>query len=922
MKARTLFICIIFMLAAFMASAQQRYVHLYVGGNVVYSAPTADNIEVNFAHDSALFVSNGSVWSTLINSIDSMVFSTTEVNVVTVTTDTAICDGASIDMYGTTLSAAGVYTFSGNDDTVYVVNLTVNPTYNDTITVDAMGSYTWADSIFTESTIYTFTGSTVAGCDSLVTLVLTIDTTSPDTASAVYITWNGTNVSVTNPFTSLGVSVSVSSGDVTVTSTSDSANLTYVLSGTSSAGSLTFSSNKKAIVYLDNLTLTANAKPAITITSSKKTTIVLTGTSTLSDDSSNSLKGTMQNKGKFDFQGTGILNIYAYAKHGIQSGEETEVNSGTINVLTAVKDGLNVNSFIMTGGTVNVTNSNGDGIDGDEGLVQISGGNITVNCSASDVKGLACDSTLTISGGTINITVSGDQSKGIKTDQDLTISGGNITVNATGTVVLESSGSGYDPSYCSGIKSEGNITVSGGSTTVVCSSANAGGKAITCDGNINISAGTLNLTAAGSSAAYTDSTGTTDTYKSAGMKSDSQITISGGNVTVTAGGRGIMADGGYTQTGGNVQISVTGSGFTTIGSGTSCSDGFAPACLKSDGNIVATAGTLSCTASGTGGRGIVSDLRFIVGATGANDSLVFVYATTSGAPVNASSSGGGMPGGSSSDYWKGLPKAIKIDSSIYIRSGHVQAYCSQTSGDPTGEALESKDSILISGGYVETNAYDDAINASAFFHVSGGSVWAYSRGNDAIDCNGSQTRISGGTVIAISASECGIDDNADAGGSLVITGGTLIAAGSMGGTEGTPSTSGQKYLSLGGNSGGGPGGGGPGGGSGGGSTSVSVTNGFCIKNSSSTTVLTFKAPSVSGSGFVYSLSNFSNAPSFSSQSKEGGSGNGIIVSSPSIQSGTYTYYTSPTISGGSNWHGLYSGATVSTSGSGTSVTAQ
>ena len=101
MKARTLFICIIFMLAAFMASAQQRYVHLYVCGNVVYSAPTADNIEVNFAHDSALFVSNGSVWSTLINSID---------------------------MYGTTLSAAGVYTFSGNDDTVYVVNLTVNPT--------------------------------------------------------------------------------------------------------------------------------------------------------------------------------------------------------------------------------------------------------------------------------------------------------------------------------------------------------------------------------------------------------------------------------------------------------------------------------------------------------------------------------------------------------------------------------------------------------------------------------------------------------------------------------------------------------------------------------------------------------------------------------------------------------------------------
>ena len=47
----------------------------------------------------------------------------------------------------------------------------------------------------------------------------------------------------------------------------------------------------------------------------------------------------------------------------------------------------------------------------------------------------------------------------------------------------------------------------------------------------------------------------------------------------------------------------------------------------------------------------------------------------------------------------------------------------------------------------------------------------------------------------------------------------------------------------------------------------------------------------------------------------------ILVSSPLIKcSGTYTYFTSPTISGGTNWHGLYSGATVSTSGSGTSTT--
>ncbi len=918
MKTKHIIIGLLVLLCTISVSAQQRYTNVYVGGNLVYSVPTSGSNSISFAHDSAIFSHNDTIWNTLIGSIDSMVFSTEEANIVTITIDTGACEGSSIELFGTPLYETGAYSFAGNDDTVYLVNFTIYPIYNDTLEVSTASSYTWNDSTFTESTTYTISSTSVYGCDSLSTLVLTVDTTTPDTGSAVYITWNGTSVEVVNPFTTLGVSITTSNGDVTITSTADTANLSYVLSGTSTAGSLTMSTDKKVMLYLTDLTLTASAKPAITITTGKKATVVLTGTNTLSDDASNSLKAAMQSKGKFDFQGSGILNISGYAKHGIQSGEETTVTSGTINVLTAVKDGLNVCGFNMTGGTLNVTNPNGDGIDGDEAFINISGGNITVNCTAADVKGLACDSTLTISGGVVNVTVSGDQSKGVKTKENMFITGGTLTVNANGSVVLEELGSGYDPSYCSGIKVEGELSISGGTTTVTCSSANAGGKAISCDGDVDISNGTLVLSALGACATYTDSTGTTDTYKSATLKSDATITISGGTISATAGGRAILADGGIVQTGGDIVTSVTASGFTTIGSGTSCSDGFAPACFKTDGNIVLTAGTLSCTASGTGGRGIVADGTLTIGSSNANDSLLFVYATTSGAPVNAVSSGG-MPGGSSSDYWKGLPKAVKIEGSIHMLSGHMQAYCAQTSGDPTGEAFESKDSIIISGGYLETNAYDDAINASSYLAVSGGYVWAYSRGNDAVDCNGDQILLSGGTVIAISSAECGIDDNADGGGGLVINGGTLVASGTMGGVEGTPSTSGQKYLTTGSSSGGGPGGGGPGGG--GSSSSVSITNGFCIKNSSSTEVMTFKAPSVSGSGFIYTLSSFTQNSTSSKEGPGGGGGN-IVVSSPSIQSGTYTLYSSPTISGGSNWHGLYSGATVTTSGSGTSLTAQ
>jgi hypothetical protein len=47
-----------------------------------------------------------------------------------------------------------------------------------------------------------------------------------------------------------------------------------------------------------------------------------------------------------------------------------------------------------------------------------------------------------------------------------------------------------------------------------------------------------------------------------------------------------------------------------------------------------------------------------------------------------------------------------------------------------------------------------------------------------------------------------------------------------------------------------------------------------------------------------------------------------VFTSPNVTSGTYTMYTNPTINGTANWHGIYVGATATTSGNGTSLTAQ
>lgn len=790
------------------AAAQEKYIKVYSGGQVVYSASTSGNNNLHFDGTDAVFSHNGDSWTNAIGGIDSLVF-----------------------------------TGTGSDD-----------------------------------------GD---------------DTTAVDTATAIRITWSGTTATVVNPFAPRGININADGGHVTVNSTLDSAYVPYILSGTSADGSLTISTVAKIYLKLSGLSLTSTAGPAIYIASDKKAKIDLDGTNTLADSDRNTGKGALQSLGKLAFEGGGVLSVSGLAKHGIQSSGSCTVDGGTVRVLTAVKDGMNVDNFIMNGGSVYITNANGDGLDGDQGYIGIYGGSLTVNCSAADAKGICCDSTLTIGGGTVEVTVSGDKSKGLKTKENFVMRSGSLTVNATGSVVLETAGSGYNPSYCTGIKADGNVQVIGGQLTVTCPSGNAGGKAISTDGNINIGGGTLTLTATGTCTTYTDSTGTTDSYSSTCLKADGDINISGGTITATAGGRAVSCDGDYTQTGGCITASTSAAGFGTVRYSTNSSyysDGFSPSCLKVDGDIVFTAGTFSGSSTGKAGRGIRGKGTLTVGAADAADSLVRIYVTTSGSPFLSSNN---------STYWRGLPKGVKIEGNITVNSGHLQSYCSQTGNGDNGEGIETKASLYVNGGYVEANALDDAINAATYIQINGGHVWAYARGNDGMDCNGTRIDVNGGTVIC-QGSEVAIDDNGDRGGKLYVTGGTIVLiGGSMGTTEATPSVTGQKSLRL--TSSGGWGGGG------GGSTIAS--NGFCIK-SGSTEVMTFKSPTISGNGFV------SNSPSPLYDGPKPPGSSGVWITSPGIQSGTYTYYSSPGISGGSQWHGLYTGATVTTSGSGTSVTAQ
>jgi hypothetical protein len=92
-----------------------------------------------------------------------------------------------------------------------------------------------------------------------------------------------------------------------------------------------------------------------------------------------------------------------------------------------------------------------------------------------------------------------------------------------------------------------------------------------------------------------------------------------------------------------------------------------------------------------------------------------------------------------------------------------------------GEGIESKATLTFNNGEIYIKAIDDAINAGKAIYINGGTIVAYSTTNDGIDSNGIMT-ITGGHIFAIGAKspEEGFDcDN----NTFKITGGLMVGAG-------------------------------------------------------------------------------------------------------------------------------------------------
>lgn len=324
-------------------------------------------------------------------------------------------------------------------------------------------------------------------------------------SSSVTISF-GSTVNITNPLSTGGVTIQETNGDVVINSTATG--VEYVLSGTTTNGSVKIYSDKKFKLTLNGVNITNTDGPAINIQSGKRAFVVLTDntSNTLADGATytasgtEDMKATFFSEGQLIFSGNGSLSIKGVYKHAIASDDYVRVISGNITVTSAVSDGIHTNdAFIADGGTITMTTS-GDGIQCDEGYIVINNGVFTINVAD---KGIAAsydtdatiDPYLTINGGTIMITSTGGE--GIESKSTMTINQGIITTKTkddglnAGKFIYINGGTIYAYSTSNdAIDSNGQITVTGGTAIAVGSTAPEEG--FDCDRNtFKITGGTL-----------------------------------------------------------------------------------------------------------------------------------------------------------------------------------------------------------------------------------------------------------------------------------------------------------------------------------------------------------------------------------------------------------------------------------------------
>ena len=342
----------------------------------------------------------------------------------------------------------------------------------------------------------------------------------------VKISFMNQRVVITNPYEQKGVKITANGADVVVTSTL-SDEVTYILSGSTSEGSLKIYSDTRFELKMNGVTIANSDDPALNIQSGKKATVTLVegtvnnfvgGEKFVSEGGSEDVKAAFFSEGQLVFHGTGILTVGSLYRHAICSDDYIQIDGGNIGILSS-SDGIHAKDYIeVNDGTIEIT-SGSDGMDS-EGYIHLYGGDIKITTRGTKGHGIkSATETVVRTAGDIDINVQGNASKAFNCGGNMRISEGNIHLETSGDAFYDTAES--DISSAAGIKCDGNLTLDGGNVVIV--SSGSGGKGINVNGTLTLNNGVVAVTATGENFNYSDS----DTEAKA-IKSDGDLTVNGG----------------------------------------------------------------------------------------------------------------------------------------------------------------------------------------------------------------------------------------------------------------------------------------------------------------------------------------------------------------------------------------------------------